>query len=325
MNSLSRVEINTLAIKNNIQQFRKILPKNYKIAGVVKSNAYGHGMIPLAGFLERNSLVEYFAVANDLEALALRKNNIKLPIIVLSYWNEKNLQNLVSQNIELGIYSHEQIKMLTGLKAKVKVHVKIDTGMNRLGIKPEEVEKYITEIKKNANIKLQGIFSHFPVADENEEFTKKQFLQFKEIVAKISRQIDIPFIHTANSAGALFMDETCNLLRLGIAMYGLQPSIKNPQFNIQPVLTWKTKVIQIKIGTGEHDLTLKAKNISKWLKEGNRIKLDLFLAGRTKYMDKDFLKGRFDRILNLVTEDFKIADGPKKSPKGMSLILEKDK
>jgi len=246
MNSLSRVEINTLAIKNNIQQFRKILPKNYKIAGVVKSNAYGHGMIPLAGFLERNSLVEYFAVANDLEALALRKNNIKLPIIVLSYWNEKNLQNLVSQNIELGIYSHEQIKMLTGLKAKVKVHVKIDTGMNRLGIKPEEVEKYITEIKKNVNIKLQGIFSHFPIADENEEFTKKQFLQFKEIVAKISRKIDISLIHTANSAGALFMDETCNLLRLGIAMYGLQPSIKNPQFNIQPVLTWKTKVIQIK-------------------------------------------------------------------------------
>lgn len=85
----------------------------------------------------------------------------------------------------------------------------------------------------------------------------------------------------------------------------------------------ETKVVQIKVGTGEHDLTLKAKNISKWLKEGNRIKLDLFLAGRTKYMDKEFLKGRFDRVLNLITEDFKIADEAKKSPKGMTMILEK--
>ena len=85
----------------------------------------------------------------------------------------------------------------------------------------------------------------------------------------------------------------------------------------------ETKVIQIKVGTGEHDLNLKAKNISKWLKEGNRIKLDLFLKGRTKYMKIDFLKERMDRVLNLVTEDYKIADGPKKSPKGLSMILEK--
>lgn len=246
MNSLSWIEINTLAIKNNIEQFRKILPNSYKIAGVIKSNAYGHGIIPLAEFLSKEKLVEYFAVANDLEALELRRQKIKLPIVVLSYWDEKNLENLASQNIELGIYNHEQIKMIAGLQKEIKIHLKIDTGMNRLGIRPDEVEKYIVEIKKNKNIKLQGIFSHFPVADEDENYTKKQFLQFKDIVAKISRQVDIPIIHTANSAGALFMDKTCNLLRLGIAMYGLQPSSKNQQFNLQPALTWKTKVIQIK-------------------------------------------------------------------------------
>lgn len=85
----------------------------------------------------------------------------------------------------------------------------------------------------------------------------------------------------------------------------------------------ETKVIQIKVGTGDHDLELKAKNISKWLKEGNRIKLDLFLKGRTKYMEMDFLKKRLDRVLQLVTEEYKVADGPKKSPKGLSMILEK--
>ncbi|PCI28054.1 translation initiation factor IF-3 [Candidatus Wolfebacteria bacterium] len=85
----------------------------------------------------------------------------------------------------------------------------------------------------------------------------------------------------------------------------------------------EVKTIQVKIGTGEHDLKLKAKRASGWLKEGHRIKFDLFLPGRTKYMEKDFLRERMDRMMNLVTEEFKIADGPKKSPKGMTVILEK--
>ena len=89
--------------------------------------------------------------------------------------------------------------------------------------------------------------------------------------------------------------------------------------------TTETKIIQVKLNTGEHDLGLKAKNISKWLKEGNRIKLDLFLRGREKYMDFNFLKERLNRVLQLVTEEYKIADGPKKSPKGLSMILEKNK
>jgi translation initiation factor IF-3 len=87
--------------------------------------------------------------------------------------------------------------------------------------------------------------------------------------------------------------------------------------------TTETKIIQVKMNTGEHDLTLKAKNISKWLREGNRIKLDLFLKGREKYMDKAFLKERLERILRLVSEDYKVAEEPKKSPKGLSMVLEK--
>jgi translation initiation factor IF-3 len=91
------------------------------------------------------------------------------------------------------------------------------------------------------------------------------------------------------------------------------------------VTSTETKVVQIKIGTGEHDLALKAKRISEWLKEGHRVKLDLFLAGRSKYMKEDFLKERLDRVLVLVSEAYKIADGPKKSPKGWTVVLERDK
>lgn len=87
----------------------------------------------------------------------------------------------------------------------------------------------------------------------------------------------------------------------------------------------ETKVIQIKIGTGEHDLNLKAKKISEWLKEGNRVKLDLFLAGRSKYMEFNFLRERLERILRLVSEEYKTVDGPKKGPKGLTLVLEKQK
>ncbi|PIR93130.1 alanine racemase [Candidatus Falkowbacteria bacterium CG10_big_fil_rev_8_21_14_0_10_43_10] len=274
MNSLSWVEINTQAIKYNIGQFRKLLPKNYKIAGVIKSNAYGHGMIPMAEFLYKEKLVEYLAVANDLEALELRARGVKLPIIVLSYWDEKNFPELINNNIEIAVYNLEQIKSLRrdAPVGRLKIHLKIDTGMNRLGVKPEEVDDFINKIKNTPYIKLQGLFSHFPVADEDIKFTGRQFLQFKDIVAKIKRRTAVPFVHIANSAGAFFMDETCNLLRLGIAMYGLQPafakpSAQNPQFKLQPALSWKTKVIQVKnIKAGErlsYGLTYKFKKDAK--------------------------------------------------------------
>lgn len=87
--------------------------------------------------------------------------------------------------------------------------------------------------------------------------------------------------------------------------------------------TTETKQIQVKIGTGEHDLDLKAKKASEWLKEGHRIKIDLFLIGRSKYMDFNFLKERMERILHLITEEYKISDSPKKSPKGLSIVIEK--
>lgn len=87
--------------------------------------------------------------------------------------------------------------------------------------------------------------------------------------------------------------------------------------------TTETKNIQVKIGTGNHDLELKAKKASKWLKEGHRIKADLYLRGRAKYMDKKFLEDRLERILNLLTEEYKVVDGPKKSPKGMTIVIEK--
>ncbi|MCX6790674.1 MAG: alanine racemase, partial [Candidatus Gribaldobacteria bacterium] len=96
MNSLSWVEVNTQNLKFNVQQVKKLLPAGFKIAGVVKGNAYGHGLLVVADYLAKNNLVDYLATANDLEALALRKQGIKLPIIVLSYWDISNLTQLIN-------------------------------------------------------------------------------------------------------------------------------------------------------------------------------------------------------------------------------------
>jgi alanine racemase len=254
MNSLSWVEVNTAAIRHNILQVRSILPKNCKIAAVIKSNAYGHGIIPLAAFLQKNKLAEYLAVANDLEALCLRTTKIRLPIIVLSYWDEKNLPALLKNKIELAVYSMSQIKTLTDyvetrhcLVSTLKIHLKIDTGMHRLGFCPAEIEWVMDMVRSVPQLEIQGIFSHFAAADEDGAFTKKQLRKFNEVVAKVAERGKLPLLHIANSAGMLFMKgQNFNLARAGIALYGLQPSAQKPQFHLKPALTWKTKVIQVK-------------------------------------------------------------------------------
>jgi len=186
----------------------------------------------------------------------LRAGKIKLPVIVLSYWDEKNLPALVENKIELGVYGAEQIKTLTdfvetryiaSLPATVKIHLKIDTGMHRLGFAPEEIERVVAAIQATPQLTIQGIFSHFAVADEDAIFTKKQLRQFNDVVAKVTKRGKLPLLHIANSAGSLFMqNQDCNLVRIGIALYGLEPAAKNSQFNLKPALSWKTRVIQLK-------------------------------------------------------------------------------
>ena len=112
------------------------------------------------------------------------------------------------------------------------------------------------------------------------------------------------------------------LMDFGKYQYEASKKLKKARANAKPT---ETKSIQIKIGTGDHDLELKAKTASKWLKDGHRIKIELFLAGRAKYMDEKFLKERLDRVLHLITEDYKISDSYKKGPKGLFITIEKAK
>lgn len=112
------------------------------------------------------------------------------------------------------------------------------------------------------------------------------------------------------------------IMNFGKYQYDIQKKLKKAK---SATKTTETKSIQVKVGTGDHDLELKAKTASKWLKEGHRIKIELYLAGRTKYMDEKFLKERLDRIMHLITEDYKISDSYKRGPKGLMLTIEKAK
>ncbi|MCX6790812.1 MAG: alanine racemase, partial [Candidatus Gribaldobacteria bacterium] len=156
---------------------------------------------------------------------------------------------LINNNIEFGVYNQQHLQALQNVNAKkiAKAHLKIDTGMSRLGLTPNEVWPYFKKLKTLKQVQLQGVFSHLAVADEDVEFTKQQIDIFKEVVAELQKQVKIPLIHLTNSAGSSFMQDQscCNLLRLGLALYGLKPSPNYPA-QLKPALSFKTKIIQIK-------------------------------------------------------------------------------
>lgn len=253
----SWVEINPDNLKYNVSQFRNVIQPGTKLAAVVKSNAYGHGMVLVAKAIQTK--VDSFCTVNLKEALELRKNNIRKPILVLSFYFEK-VEEAIKQNISLVVYSQEQIKNIAKaankLKKSIKLHLKFETGTHRLGVGESEALKLINIINKQKYLKLEGIFSHFAASEENQVYTNYQINNFNRFLKKLdNRGVVINSKHLACSAACLVQPKSeFNLIRLGIGLYGLWPSkltkrltLKQyPDFKLRPVMTWKTKVIQIK-------------------------------------------------------------------------------
>ncbi|MFA6534134.1 MAG: alanine racemase [Patescibacteria group bacterium] len=259
----SWLEISTSNLRHNLRQFRGILGRKVLLAPAVKSNAYGHGMVLVAKVIQRE--VDWLSVVNLDEALELRKNGIKKPILVLSYYFG-DLGLAVKNNISLVVYSLASARAINAAAKKInktaKIHFKYDTGTSRLGVVGEsEALKTIKEIKKYRNIEIEGVFSHFAASEENQKFTDLQIKRFNSFVAKLEKAgINILLKHFACSAAALVRpDSRFNLIRLGIGLYGLWPSAAAkkltlkiyPKFSLRPVLAWKTRVIAVKyVGKG---------------------------------------------------------------------------
>ncbi|RFU67894.1 alanine racemase [Bacillus sp. V59.32b] len=245
-------EINLDHIYENVANMRKHLPSAVKIFAVVKANGYGHGDMETANTaLEAGA--DYLAVAFLDEALALRKKGIQAPILVLGASRPENARIAAEQDIALTVFQKEWLE--SAIKeisphAPLKIHVKCDSGMGRLGIRTKEELEHLEDMLLNENKFLfEGIYTHFATADElNTEYYKKQLAAFKAMLSWL--KVRPALIHAANSAASLrFHDHDFNAVRMGISMYGLSPSMEMKEilpFPLKQAMSLKTRIVQLK-------------------------------------------------------------------------------
>ena len=257
---LTRVEISKKALKHNLDQLKAILPPGFTLIAVIKANAYGHGMSGVAEVIKGQ--VACMAVSTIEDGLALRGNGINQKLLIMGNWDcrdETLLKEAVEKELELSIYNLEMLNALQATAAEMnrtaRIHIKVDTGMRRFGVLESDALEFIEVTRKTPAIIVQGVFSHLGTADEESGFTNLQESRFRTLLDRLSeRGISIPLRHLYNSAGSMRENLLGNACRIGISLYGLYPSgycreqmeMRVPEFSLQPVLAWKTRVMQVK-------------------------------------------------------------------------------
>ena len=252
-------EISLEAIGHNIREVKKRLPEGVKLLGVVKANAYGHGAVPVASYLENQ--VDYFATATIEEAIELRENGISAPILILGYVSPSQYGDLVEYDITQTIDSYAQALALEKEAArqnrKAKAHLAVDTGMTRIGFQVTEHDAdEAAKIADLPHVELEGMFTHFSCADqEDKTYCSVQMEKYDKMTALLAeRGVTIPLRHICNSAGIMeFDDHRFEMVRSGIITYGIYPSeeVKKERLDLIPALSWKSHVIHVKeVGPG---------------------------------------------------------------------------
>jgi alanine racemase len=248
------LEISLDALRHNLEAFRRILPESIDMMAVVKADAYGHGAIEVA----KEALAcgtSYLAVAFLDEALELRRAGITAPILVLGYTPAKGLSLAIRYNITINVYSDEILDALpayANAERPLKIHIKLDTGMGRLGLNREdEAIAFIERALQIPGVEVEGLFTHYACADETDKsYTLEQYRKFTGIVKHFEeRGVTFRYLHAGNSATAIDTPElTCNMVRLGISMYGLYPSdeVRKENIDLQPVMSLKTAIVHMK-------------------------------------------------------------------------------
>jgi len=246
------VQIDLAAVKNNYGVLKQRLPAHTKMMVAVKANAYGHGIVEISRKLIECG-VDYLGVACLDEALVLRKDSITKPILMLGAFLKGDAEAIVENDVTATVTDLDLARRLDflakRLRKKVKVHVKIDTGMGRIGIWHKEADDFIVRLCNLKNLLVEGVYTHFPSADSDEKFTKSQIAVFCALVDKlVFKGVQIPLKHLANSMAVVgFKDSYFNLVRPGLAVYGLHPKEELlGKINLKPVLSFKTKVVYLK-------------------------------------------------------------------------------
>lgn len=246
------VEVDLSALVSNYMFLKSRLPKGTKVMAAVKANAYGHGIVEVSRKLIECG-IDYLGVACIDEALMLRKYFARKPVLNLGVFLRHDIETVLENNITVTVADLNAAKTLNAaarrLKKKARVHVKIDTGMGRLGVWHEEAEEFIIQLCSMDNLVIEGLYTHFPSADSDEAFTKSQITAFCVLVNRLqTRGVSIPIKHAANSMAIIgFKDAHFNLVRPGLALYGLHPKDELlGKIDLRPVLSFKTKVAYMK-------------------------------------------------------------------------------
>jgi len=240
------LEINFESIIHNLKQYKSRLNPQTKLMVMVKAFAYGGGSLEIANLLQFHK-VDYLGVAYLQEAINLRKNGIKIPIMVMSP-DMSDLDMYAEYNLEPEVFTFEIIDAIEKMGESLSVHLKLETGMNRLGFVEEELDLLIEKLKKCSNLNVKAIFTHLSSSDnrEDDDFTRNQLAAFERMYDKLSSALEIsPMRHVLNSSGILrFPDFQYDMVRLGIGLYGYDPAITGIQ--LRPVSTLKSRVSQLK-------------------------------------------------------------------------------
>ncbi|MFT5386889.1 MAG: alanine racemase [Lysobacterales bacterium] len=263
---LTHCLIDLKAVRLNIKQLKKLILTNYQFSlptrpkprnppellSVIKADAYGHGMIKVAEVLDKEG-VGFFGVSDLSEGIALRKSKLKRPILLFETALLENIDLFITYNLMPTVCSlnfAKQLNQQAGKKKKyVDIHIKVDTGMGRLGVFHKNAREFILKVSKLNNLRIVGLMTHFPAADTDKSFTQKQLIFFYDIVTYFDKQgLIIPYIHAANSMGlAGYKTHVLNLARPGLMMYGLYPHKSlHKKIKLKPAMSIKSKVIFVK-------------------------------------------------------------------------------
>ena len=248
--------INLEAMEENFENMYASLSPDTKMIAVEKADAYGHGAVTIARRIQKKEYIWGFAAATVEEAEELRSNGIRKPILVLGYVFPEDYETLAKKDIRPTVFNYEMAEELSEAAAKfnrvLPIHIAVDTGMTRIGFRdPEKSIEELVHIQELSNVKIEGVFTHFSRADEEDiRHTQQQYQKFQDFISRMENAgIQIPFRHCNNSAGILWHREgDMDLVRPGISIYGIYPSeeVHKGDVKLKPVMELKSHVAMIK-------------------------------------------------------------------------------
>jgi alanine racemase len=309
-------EVDLGAVKRNLGRIRTRVPRDVSVMGVVKANAYGHGLCPVSSALVDEG-VDYLGVATVDEALTLRNRGFTVPVLVLGSVLAPEAEAAVKNDITLTLCSE---KLLDGLVRaarttgkRPRVHIKVDTGMGRIGIWHEKAVDFVRRASRCGEIDLEGIYTHFSSAARDKMFTRMQILDFNRVLEQLDREgIDLRYRHAANSIAIMDWEAShLNLVRPGILLYGVYPKRSfSREIQLDPAMELKTRIVYLKdtppgrsISYGRTYITQKSTRIAT-IPIGYADGYGRILSNKARAL----VSGRPVRIVGMVTMDQTLLD-----------------